>query len=80
MVIKQWNQVLVENATASVFERDEIVFLLRVAIVAAAKKHTEEQNTTVKKKKSKKVGKVFGATLNNYQLARIQERLLNFIS
>eukprot|EP00946_MAST-07B_sp_MAST-7B-sp1_P003354 g3354.t1 len=56
MVIKQWNQVLVENATASVFERDEIVFLLRVAIVAAAKKHTEEQNTTVKKKKSKKGG------------------------
>ena len=28
----------------------------------------------IKKKKSKKVGKVFGATLNNYQLARIQER------
>merc|ERR1711871_1374089 len=51
MVIKHWNQVLVENATASFFERDEIVFILRVALVAAAKKHVEEGRTNTKKKR-----------------------------
>jgi hypothetical protein len=54
MVIKQWNQVLVENATASFFERDEIVFLLRMAIVAAAKSQSEEAMTGRKGKNKKK--------------------------
>jgi hypothetical protein len=58
-VLTEWIKVLLDNAAASFFERDESVFLLRVAIVFAAKRAVEEgdtdggSNSNKKKDKSK---------------------------
>ena len=42
-VLKEWNRVLLDNATASFFEADEMVFILRVAITWSAKTYVEEE-------------------------------------
>ena len=52
-VLKEWTRVLLDNATASFFERDEMVFLLRVAIVSAAKRAVEEGDGGGGSKKTK---------------------------
>ena len=45
LILQEWTRVLLDNATASFFERDENIFLLRVAMVWAAKRSVEEGDT-----------------------------------
>ena len=53
LILQEWTRVLLDNATASFFERDENVFVMRVAMVWAAKREVEEGSGSSSSKKGK---------------------------